>query len=562
MLKYNDFIIESAINESILYITSRLKNQLIKIGDDISKDILSVIGDDIKPDATFLDTDENDYIKFSTMRNFKKSVDDNLYTNSDFDKVFKKNIFDYIENSDKFFKIKSTSRNKLKIGRLVNQIFPNKYNSKQIEEFVNKFKSVGSETKNFELVSGDDIAYWYDSERYTDLRGSLGSSCMRNKSGIFDLYTKNENCQLLILKDGDKIKGRALVWKTKYIKISDKEYNDVYFIDRQYTVDDSDIYLFREYAEKNDWFIKARNNYSSMQSVMFKNIEYGNADMCVEAPKEKLEKFPYLDTFRVYDPNEYEMFNIDTDDTGEEDYVGFYNLDVTDGSFTKISNRIYSEYYDTMISNEDAVYSDYYESYINRSDAVYVGGDWYPDDCDAITYCSYKNQSFLADDCVWSEYDSEYYLIDDVVSFISDINTSTFDVGEDMYKEHDDVRNLESIEFSIECIERMEIEVDYILEEFVTNINDARYESKTTAKCFAINLYKVKGEEKLYLPKLIANNFKLDIDEEVFYLSDMFFFCKENEEGNYNISLNDISEFDTEDDLISRLKDVIEYYIN
>ena len=33
------------------------------------------------------------------------------------------------------------SRNSIKIGKLINKLFPGKYNDKQIEEFVNKFKS-------------------------------------------------------------------------------------------------------------------------------------------------------------------------------------------------------------------------------------------------------------------------------------------------------------------------------------------------------------------------------------------------------------------------------------
>jgi hypothetical protein len=33
------------------------------------------------------------------------------------------------------------SRNSLRIGRFINKVFPGKYNDKQIEEFVNKFKA-------------------------------------------------------------------------------------------------------------------------------------------------------------------------------------------------------------------------------------------------------------------------------------------------------------------------------------------------------------------------------------------------------------------------------------
>src|SRR5690606_31262812 len=94
------------------------------------------------------------------------------------------------------------SRNPLKIGKFVNKVIPGRFKDTDIEAFVNKFKANLENTEErFELVEGDDIAYWYKSENYQKIQGQLGSSCMRNKgSEVFEIYTKNpEVCKMLIL---------------------------------------------------------------------------------------------------------------------------------------------------------------------------------------------------------------------------------------------------------------------------------------------------------------------------------------------------------------------------
>lgn len=563
MHNYTDFILENIINESILYITSDLKKTLSKIGDDISKDLLSIVGDDIKQDITFLDIDEEDRIKFSTMRNFKKSISD-IDTTLSIDTKYNGSLIEYLENNDKYLEIGGArSRNSVKIGRLVNQIFPKKYNAKEVEEFVNKFKSVMNGTSvKLEIISGDDIEFWYNSENYVEIKGSLGGSCMANKKGIFDLYTKNENCQLLILKDGNKIKGRALVWKLKYLKIDGVEHNDIYFLDRQYTNDDSDAYTFKEYAKDKGWVIKARNSHSNLESVVYKGVEYSYSEMCVEAPNIKLNKFPYVDTFRLYNPDKYMLYNTDTEETGTEDYVGCYNLDDTSGGYSEINNDLYSSYYECTIDEESAVWSDYHDSYLNRYDSVHVEGDWFPDDSDAIQYCDYRDTHFMSQDCTYTEYDDESYLSDDVIKCITDITISSVSDTDYIYKGHDDIATIESIRFSKECIDKLEIEEEYILLELISEINDKRYESETTIKSFIIEVFKIRNEEGLYLPKLVADHFGLKIDKEEKLTTDMFFFCKENRENNYKIKLYDIAEFVTEDDVVNRLREIIlEYYI-
>ncbi|MFM7986456.1 MAG: hypothetical protein ACKPKO_44805, partial [Candidatus Fonsibacter sp.] len=87
------------------------------------------------------------------------------------------------------------------------------------EAFVNAWKaSTEVSTIQFKLVSGEDIAKYYDENKYYNRKGTLGSSCMRDESKrTFKIYTENpDKVKLLIYVDSDdKIHGRALVWKVK-----------------------------------------------------------------------------------------------------------------------------------------------------------------------------------------------------------------------------------------------------------------------------------------------------------------------------------------------------------
>ena len=110
----------------------------------------------------------------------------------------------------------------------------------------------------FETITGDDIAYWYNYSNYKERSGTLGSSCMSNvEDYYFDIYTSNpDTCSLVILKsqeDDSKIVGRALLWTLT----SGKK-----FMDRIYTIKDSDVQLFRDWAKENGWYSKYYNNSS------------------------------------------------------------------------------------------------------------------------------------------------------------------------------------------------------------------------------------------------------------------------------------------------------------
>jgi hypothetical protein len=217
------------------------------------------------------------------------------------------------------------SKNKIKIGRLVNNIL-NDLNidvtPKEIEEFVNLYKSSYDLSNNkdlqFRLVEGDEISHWYHINNYDcDRKGSLASSCMAIKEAdYFDLYTQNKNCKMLVLlsdsgtlKDNgyesDKISGRALVWKGL---ISDMDGNskEITLMDRVYSNNDSDVQLFVEYAKKMGWYYKdEQTRYSDTPITNGDEVHHFydsktdtfTSEFLITLDNYILDKYPYVDTF-------------------------------------------------------------------------------------------------------------------------------------------------------------------------------------------------------------------------------------------------------------------------
>jgi len=525
MFKYSDFILEkslSSINESFIYLAPDLKRKLMKVKDDISKDILDIEGTDVKPDITFVDLDKEGFFSFITMRNALKMITNRYsylsYLNDREDKEIASTLWNIDKESDGGNTgITKRSRNPVRIGRLINQIFPKKYTPKQVEEFVNKLKSVIEKSgERFEIVEGEDIQFWYNSQNYFNQHGSLGNSCMRNSSGIFQIYTMNpEKCRMLILLEDDKLKGRALIWKVDSIDGVNKDKPFEYFLDRQYVTTDSDIVKFRNYAIEKGWAFKTFNSHSSLLSVTF-NDKSQNYDMSIKLKpyeiingKESYEypKYPYVDTFKLYDPKTGIIENSDDDSVDNE---GLYLLEDTGGSYREIEGGFYSEYYDERIPEDRAVYSDPLGDYIYRNSAVYIehgsrrNRGWWPDSDDSITFDEFGDRYLHVDDCVYSDYYSHYILSDEAINVVRRI----YDDGDcdrdgcwldendsDSYITYDEVKDMLWFNILKDRSSNWEDHSGILNSLLVSN-----YKGKFIPNKFAIDVYKVTdGDDIKYL---------------------------------------------------------------
>lgn len=389
------------INEAILYYSDKLKMVLQATKTKIGKHLLSIETDIIKPDITLVDLDKEGYFSFTTERNVKKKLAD-IYDTEIVDAAYdsQKNMQRlWKEHGDSFVLGKQSVR----IGKLVNRLFPNEFSDKEIEEFVNKVKALLERAgEKISVVSGEDIAYWYAAENYFSQDGQLGNSCMK-KSDYFDIYVMNpEVCKMVILTEFEKLKGRALLWK-----VDNEEFE--WFMDRQYTNFDHDVVKFREYANSNGWAFRTYNDCHSFTRVTF-NGNQRNINMNVKVKAKYYDSYPYMDTFKMYYPETGELHNHD-DEKG-------YLLVSTGGDFTDMSGN-WSDYYEERIPDEDGIYSEVLDDYIwaDRAVEVKVGSrrGWYPDDYSKLCHDEINNRWLHTDDAIYSDYHKTYLLNDDGV---------------------------------------------------------------------------------------------------------------------------------------------------
>src|SRR5690606_25207707 len=103
-------------------------------------------------------------------------------------KKIDKNISDEIFSSNNINRVYLSGRSEIKIGKFINKLFNKEFSDKEIEDFVNLFKSeMKKKTEVFEIVEGDDIEYWYNCDNYLNKKGNLGNSCMRYGDDIFEI---------------------------------------------------------------------------------------------------------------------------------------------------------------------------------------------------------------------------------------------------------------------------------------------------------------------------------------------------------------------------------------
>lgn len=166
-----------------------------------------------------------------------------------------------------------------------------------IEKFTNEFISAVKMTRadvdsKIEVVKGNDISFWYNSENYQSTMGKLGGSCMSNSEAAenyLDIYTTNTNkVSLLILKNKEnKLVGRALLWKLDDGRL---------FMDRIYTASDSDDNIFVNYAIENEYIY--RNTPAGGYIYLHKGKEIDPGTLTVKLDDYDFDNYPYLDTLR------------------------------------------------------------------------------------------------------------------------------------------------------------------------------------------------------------------------------------------------------------------------
>lgn len=173
------------------------------------------------------------------------------------------------------------------------------------EDLVNRIKSALSVSYSFEIVKGSDIVKYYNEKYYDNsqgTRGNLHKSCMRHNScsKYIKFYENIPEASMLIIKKGDKIVGRTMIWDTNFGKYMDRRYTAIDFLENK----------FIEYAKKNKWHYKTRNSYENGDRISMYNFHTGEYENLTYVPlivkisnpeiTDKCELYPYADTLQHY----------------------------------------------------------------------------------------------------------------------------------------------------------------------------------------------------------------------------------------------------------------------
>jgi hypothetical protein len=160
-------------------------------------------------------------------------------------------------------------RTEVRLGKFLTKHFD--YSPEQIENLINKYKTFYNFYQKdginiFEEVCGMEIAYWYNVRNYKTGGGTLNHSCMRHEDPArFVLYTATpDKIKLLIIKENDKLIGRALLW------IDDKGRK---YLDRAYTRYDETMYLYELYAQKKGYYSYYKRGDTPVDFILTTNPE-------------------------------------------------------------------------------------------------------------------------------------------------------------------------------------------------------------------------------------------------------------------------------------------------
>jgi len=282
-------------------------------------------------------------------------------------------------------------------------------------------------TGKMEVWEGlEDIKTAYHEDNYLSPKGSLGSSCMRYEKcqGYFDIYD-DAGCKILVMVDKDKkIHGRAIVWPE--VLINGKEYT---LVDRIYTINENNEKKFKEYASKQGWIWKDRQSTGIKDAfVIDGNIVYENAEVHSEVNITDYNTVPYFDTF-AYLSSDGTFYN------HEPSGIEFSTMSETDGSYAGEGNgRVWSEYHDRYIQEDDAVYVESLNSYV---------------ECDETTYDEYSGCTILIEDAVelyddsYTHTDNAVHLRDGSYAHEDDSELIELDNGEQALSSDEDIIELE-----------------------------------------------------------------------------------------------------------------------
>lgn len=309
---------------------------------------------------------------------------------SELDKIYKK--YDSNFNAQKFIsKISNPepdnyywNKNKvdIKVGRFIRRFLSeSNFTDSQIEDFVNKWKSLSNKGEKFEYWLGQKIPEAYETRNYLGEHGynPLWNSCMNDRTELVDFYVFIRGLNMVVLLNNEnKILGRSLLWE---------DVEGRKFLDRIYYINDWDYFKFIDLAKKNGWYYKAKNK---SYSDWILNGDVKKIEVKIKYPKEAIQPdmFPYLDTFYFLSEQGF-LSNV------EPKEGSFFVLNGTDGE-SEYYSGLRDIYGNDIENDDDYIFSKTQNGLIGLNNAEHVQYDEF-DDYIEIEYLKNPKNGFTYD---------------------------------------------------------------------------------------------------------------------------------------------------------------------
>lgn len=326
---WQDFILESVLHSSDAF-----SYYLKKIDNRIARELMRLIGRDIKTKYNFLEVADSEG-----------------------------DIFFWPDSKvQKDSSILSTRPSKGALGRVIGGILRDnqiEFSSKELEDFVRRFGALwlsqNIESNRFQVVEGEDIRKWYLESNYSEETksgvGTLGKSCMRYKhcSKFLDIYVLNPGVvkMLILLDQNGELRLRMLVWNL----------DDEYYCDRCYYTRESEQGAAIQWLEKN------------LDKPLITDLD-SEYDYYIKLEKSTLSggeftHYPYMDSFKYYNPKEMEL----SSEEPETERKDWYLINQTDGGCERLG-IVYCVYDNGEFPEEDCVWSEPTGTWLLRTNAV------------------------------------------------------------------------------------------------------------------------------------------------------------------------------------------------
>ena len=260
-----------------------------------------------------------------------------------------------------------------KPGRIIKKLLTYDYKERDIEIFNNLLKAEIMDFGEWKLVEGSDICYWYNSDNYFKIAGTLGNSCMRYDECECYFSVYEDNAKMLVCIKNNKLLGRAIVWE-----IDGKTYMDRVYVCLDYLEEQ-----FIQYAQDKGWYIRTNQallSDSCDQEWYGPDSKYTEIEvprLVIQLPR-NYDRFPYMDSFRHFNPEKSTISTICR--------LGNIKLSNTDGYWEENLSTCeciecgnvetyyedddppyyWSEYHDDYLCPDCALWCDYLETYVSR----------------------------------------------------------------------------------------------------------------------------------------------------------------------------------------------------